>query len=176
MATISKRQAETLWSELREGFVNAEKKIQEIVAARAWEPLGYTSFAAAWAERMAGVRLATDVVKAAVVYALFDTLASTEDVAAALGVSAGVPPSTIERLKHQKDSGVPAELASTRTWGRTKATYPATRPIIIQSVPAETVREYEKLAAEAGSTLTTEAARAVHAHFETLRAAKREVA
>ncbi|MEA1796714.1 hypothetical protein [Rhodococcus qingshengii] len=106
--------AEQLWSDLRGHFANAQEIISEIIATKAWEPLGYSTFAEAWTDRMAGVPLATEVVRAHVVYALFDDGLSEEEAVQALGIGSRVGISAAKRLKEQHELGVPAALASTR--------------------------------------------------------------
>jgi hypothetical protein len=156
--------AEKLWSELRELFVNAEAKIKEIIETKAWEPLGYSSFAEAWNDRMAGVRLATDAARAYVVYALYDSGYTPDEVAQ---VVSGVSPSGARQIAASKAAGAPPEFA--RTWGKTINPEPETHPIIIRNIPTALFERYEELAAKHDSTLEKEAAKAVHAHFEALK-------
>ena len=85
---ISKKRAEALWDDLRSALELSEEKIAEIVKARAWEPLGYESFADCWADRLSGLNLAGEI-RAVVVYQMFDEGASVPEVAAAVhGVGA----------------------------------------------------------------------------------------
>ncbi|WP_072689345.1 hypothetical protein [Rhodococcus marinonascens] len=113
MKTLTATQAAAMWSDLRGHFVNAERKIIEIIEARAWEPLGFESFAEAWASKMAGVRLATDEVRAHVVYAMFDGGMDDEQINANLGVGSGVSDRQVKVLRRQRSNGVPVSLAST---------------------------------------------------------------
>ncbi|PZF83213.1 hypothetical protein [Jiangella anatolica] len=161
---MNKKQAEETWKELREHFVNAEALIKKIIDSKAWEPLGYASFAEAWNDRMAGVRLATDAARAYVVYALYDSGHTPDEVA---GVVAGVSLSGARQLATSKAAGTPPEFA--KTWGRTINPEPETHPIIIRNIPKALFERYEALAAKHDSTLEKEAARAVHAHFEALK-------
>lgn len=108
---MNKREAEKLWIELREGFVSLEQLIKKIIETKAWEPLGYSSFAAAWNDRMAGVPLATDAARALVVYALFDDL-GPEGRDAALTIP-GMGPTRVDTILEQRAQGVPSELVST---------------------------------------------------------------
>lgn len=111
---LTKAQASNMWTELRSHFVNAEEAIAAIIESKAWEPLGYSSFAAAWAERMDGVPLATDAARAHVVYALFDCGLTDQQALEATGIGSRVGPAAIKRLREQKESGVSADLATTR--------------------------------------------------------------
>lgn len=100
---MNKREAEKLWSELREGFVSLEQLIKKIIETKAWEPLGYNSFAAAWNDRMAGVPLATDAARALVVYALFDDLGpEARDTALTIP---GVGPSVVDAVEKARELG-----------------------------------------------------------------------
>lgn len=51
-----KAQATRSWDDLRSAFTRLDEALQHIIDARAWEPLGYDSFAEAWASEMRGVR------------------------------------------------------------------------------------------------------------------------
>lgn len=114
MSAITKAQAVSLWDDLRGHMVNAEACIAEIVATKAWEPLGYLSFADAWAARMQGVPLATDGMKAHVVYALIESGLDDAGVLGATGIGSRVGPASVEALRRQKSAGVPPDLATTR--------------------------------------------------------------
>lgn len=67
---LATRQAGDLWDSLRDNLVNAEATLAKIIETRAWEPLGYSNSLEAWNDRLKGVRLATDAMRAAVVYAM----------------------------------------------------------------------------------------------------------
>lgn len=83
MARISKKRAEALWDDLRSALELSEEKISEIVKARAWEPLGYESFADCWADKLSDLRLSSEL-RAVVVYQMFDEGASVPEVSAAV--------------------------------------------------------------------------------------------
>lgn len=68
---MKQKEAEALWVSLRSALVNAEAAIVEIIKTRAWEPLGYDTFAQAWNDRMRGVKLAA-ACNTHIVYALLD--------------------------------------------------------------------------------------------------------
>lgn len=111
---LSKTQALKMWANLRGHFVNAEKAITEIIAAKAWEPLGFASFAEAWADRLQGIPLATDSIRAHVVYAMVEAGLDDAAVLAATGIGSQVGPRSVAELRRQKAAGVPAGMASTR--------------------------------------------------------------
>lgn len=103
LRTVTAEQASALWADLRGSFINAEKRIVEIIELKAWEPLGFESFAEAWASKMHGIRLATEEVRAHVVYA--DVERNLLPAAAGLG-GAGFP---------APESGIPAPGAPNET-------------------------------------------------------------
>ena len=95
MAKISKKRAEALWGDLRSALELSEEKIAEIVKTRAWEPLGYESFADCWADKLSGLKLYGEI-RAVVVFQMFDDGASESAVREAV---AGVGPVESKRLK-----------------------------------------------------------------------------
>lgn len=111
---MTKSQALEMWANLRGHFVNAEKAIAVIIEAKAWEPLGFASFAEAWADRMQGVPLATDSIRAHVVYAMFEAGLDDAAVLSATGIGSQIGPRSVDALRRQKAAGVPAGMASTR--------------------------------------------------------------
>lgn len=107
----NKKQAQALWADLRSALTRADQAIAEIIATRAWEPLGYSSFAEAWASEMQGVRLAAEI-RAHVVYAMHDSGLDLAGIDSALGIGSGVGHSSIEKLLEDKALGIPPERAS----------------------------------------------------------------
>lgn len=101
--------ARSLWDRLKDAFAQTEKSIAELIAARAWEPLGYSTFTEAWKAEMKDVELASQL-RPHIVYQLFDEGMTPEEVSRNVK---GVGPDKAENLKRQKDSGVPAGNAST---------------------------------------------------------------
>lgn len=110
----TKKQADQLWSSLSSALVKAGDAIQKIVQARAWEPLGYSSFAEAWADRMSGVPLAAEM-RAHVVYQMFADGLDDDQVAEAVGAGSGVGPASIANFRRERSNGVPPDLARGRT-------------------------------------------------------------
>lgn len=106
---ISKKRAEALWQDLRSALEMSEQKIAEIVKTRAWEPLGYSSFAECWADRLGDLRLSGEI-RAAVVYAMFDDGADLREV---VGAVAGVGAVEAKKLKAAKTRGLSAKGAET---------------------------------------------------------------
>jgi hypothetical protein len=160
---MTKKQAEALWSELREAFANTERVIIQIIQAKAWEPLGYKSFADAWKSRMAGVRLATDLARVHVVYAMFNESIPDADLIEAVGVGDEV----LASLRSQFNNGVPADFAQYRVRAHLrKSPSPACR-IQIELSPDELV-SFRGVTDSLGLDLTAEATRVVRNHFKRL--------
>lgn len=111
--TGSERDADALWSELRNALANFDRVLKRIIETRAWEPLGYDTFAQAWADRMRGMRLGTASMAAQVVYALIESGLDQKGALEVLGPSSGVGPAKFELLARQHEAGVPAEVATT---------------------------------------------------------------
>ena len=107
-------QASTMWSSLRGHFVNAEKAIIEIIELKAWEPLGFDTFSEAWEVKMEGVQLTTELLRAHVVYAMFDDELTGEEINEILGLGSRISERGIAELERQKKLGVPPNLARTR--------------------------------------------------------------
>lgn len=106
---ISKKRAEALWQDLRSALEMSEQKIAEIVKTRAWEPLGYSSFAECWEDRLSDLRLSSEL-RAVVVFAMFDDGAGVSEACAAV---AGVGPDTAKKLKTAHRKGMSAKGATT---------------------------------------------------------------
>ncbi len=105
---LTKKQAEPLWNQLRGNLLAVEDGIRQIITARAWEPLGYDTFAACWADRLSDLKLAGEL-RAVVVYAMFDDGATDRDVALAVD---GVGVSTVTALRDAHRKGLDAGDAS----------------------------------------------------------------
>jgi hypothetical protein len=144
---LTKSQANAMWTDLRGHFVNAEKCVAEIIANKAWVPLGYPSFAAAWADRMQGVPLATDSVRAHVVYAMVEANLTDDEVLEATGIGSQVGPRSIEALRRQHDLGVPPDLATTRVRAHVRSAPSSPRFVRVALEPDE-YEEFRALAKE----------------------------
>ena len=112
MARISKKRAEALWDDLRSALELSEEKIAEIVKARAWEPLGYESFADCWADRLSGLKLAGEI-RAVVVYQMFDEGASVSEVVTAVSGVGAVEGGLLKSAHSKKMSSKDAAAFST---------------------------------------------------------------
>lgn len=144
---LTKAQALRMWTDLRGHFVNAETAIAEIIATKAWEPLGFASFAEAWADRMQGVPLATDSIRAHVVYAMFEVGLDDAAVLAATGIGSQVGPRSVAALRRQRSAGVPAGMASTRVRSHMRCK-PSQPHIVHVSLQPSEYESFRSLAAE----------------------------
>lgn len=164
MPRITERQkAEALWSSLRDAFANAEKIIVTICETKAWEPLGHASFAEAWTARLRGLRLTTDVMRAHVVYALFDSGLDVEEIIQATGVG----DRSVAALARQRASGVPAGLATTRVRAHDRALPSEARMLHVELSPGE-LETFKSIAASRGLDVQDEATKALRKHFRSL--------
>ena len=105
---ISKKKAEALWSDLRSALELTEEKIKEIIDTRAWEPLGYDTFAECWSDKLSDLKLYGEL-RAVVVYQMFDQGESEKTVREAVS---GVGPVESKRLKTAHDKGMSTASAS----------------------------------------------------------------
>ena len=174
MTTTEYEQAEALWADLRSALVNFEKALAAVIEARAWEPLGYDTFAQAWADRMRGTRLGTAASAATVVYALIDSGLSKDETLLTLGPSSGVGPERFDVLARQKESGVPPELATThvrsgRSVVREHEREAPSEPHVVRiALTPDEYRHYKAIAERRGLDLASEARSALVAHFARL--------
>lgn len=146
---MNKQQAETLWANLRSNLLAAEDNIRQIITTRAWEPLGYDTFAECWQERLSDVKLSKEL-RAVVVYAMFEDDASPADAARAV---AGTGVVEVRSLHSAWSQGMDAHDAAfvTRSKARPTAGAPRTVATMFQA------HEYEELraaAAEADASLS----------------------
>jgi hypothetical protein len=106
--------AEKVLDEIRSGLIGAQRGFIRFIEGRLWEPLGYESFEKCYIDRLSDITIASQLWPH-VVYELLGEGLSDEQVAMAV---AGVGPETAAILRGQKDSGVPAEKATTKGQGK----------------------------------------------------------
>ena len=152
--------AEKLWGALHDALANADAVIAEIIRTKAWEPLGYKTFAAAWQDRMSDVRLA-GAVKARVLYALYDEGVSPDEAALTM---AGVGPVEARLAHEQYEIGVPVGLV-TFVRGYTRKTPPATPRTLHVKLDPDVYEEYVRVAEEHERTLREEVRLALEEWF-----------
>jgi hypothetical protein len=148
--------AERLWERLQSNFLDAHKTIIEIIGARAWEPLGYDSFATAWQDQMKNITLASEI-RPHIVFQMIDEGLTADEIA---GIVKGVGPDAAEHLKRQKDNGVPADHATTK-----RSTRHSPYATVFLKIP----REWKAQALARGDKLDEIAYAAIEAWFDDLR-------
>jgi hypothetical protein len=158
MPTHDKTHATALWDALRHHFTNAADTIRTIIEDRAWEPLGYLSFAEAWGREMRDVVLAHEV-RAHVVYQLLEERVPVQDIPDMVG---GVGPAIAESLARQRSNGVPADCAVVREHLRRPASQANTLRI---KIGATMLYEYKRIARLQGDTVEEIAKEAIAARF-----------
>lgn len=161
---MSQKQALGLWQKLRQHFVNAAAVIEEIIERRAWEPLGYDSFAEAWNAQMGEVTLAVEV-RPHVVYQM---LTEGYDYDAIAEKVKGVGRDRVESLDRQRRNGVPAKDASMSVVREHLRNRPSSAAYIHVEVGPIALRRYRKIAERLGLTVEQIAAEAIAARFEEL--------
>jgi len=161
MSKMTKAKAQTLWGELRKHFANAENVIQQIVAEKAWEPLGYGSFAEAWVAEMSSLTLPSEV-RPHVVYQMLAEGWEPVDIASAVK---GVGPHIADALARQRRNGVPPNHAVVREHFRRPATPPSHIRI---NVGATMLNEYHRIALAVNQNVEDIALEAVRERFREL--------
>ena len=150
-----------MWGSLRDHFANAADAIMAIIEARAWEPLGYSSFSQAWNAEMRDVTLAQEI-RAHVVYQLLEESVPVRDVADMVG---GVGPTLAESFARQKNNGVPAGCAVVSEHLRRRPKQAGTLHV---RVGATMLHEYRRIAALQGDTVEEIAREAIRERFAQL--------
>jgi hypothetical protein len=158
---LTKLQANSMWDSLRQHFTNAADTIKKIIEARAWEPLGYTSFTQAWNAEMRDVTLAKET-RAHIVYQLLEERVPVADIADMVG---GVAPLLAESFARQKNNGVPADCAVVSEHLRRR---PKAADTIHVRVGATLFYEYRRVAALNGETVEDIAREAIRERFAQL--------
>lgn len=144
---LSRDRAAQMWENLRNALLLTEESIREIVRLRAWEPLGYDSFLSAWTDLMRDVPLASQCLKAAVIYAMFDQGAGDQEVALAVH-QAG--PRTVREMRRNHQLNVPPSLVRVKSFERRHPSPPQT---VKFALPASQYADLTTRAAEENVTL-----------------------
>lgn len=152
--TISKKKAETLWSDLRGNLLAAQDNISKIIATKAWEPLGYDTFTEAWTDRLGDLKLYGEL-RAVVVYAMFDEGATTADVTVSMS---GVGPATAKALKQAHGKGLDPKNVSASSKAadyRDQTAYNPDKPrTVFVRMNADDYARLEKQAYATGQTVS----------------------
>jgi hypothetical protein len=154
--------AERLWIKLQSNLLDAYKAVIEIIETEAWKPT-YDSFFDAWDDKMASISFAPQV-RTYVAYQMFNEGRTPDDVADAVK---GLTPDSAERLKEQKEHGVPPEHATT-TVRRHQRKRPGEAKYLHLRVPHETLLGWRRIARENRRSVDDIALEAVTAAFEAL--------
>src|SRR5258705_8968379 len=118
---ITKRAARKLTEQFRSGLINAERAMQEIIADKAWEPLGYGSFTAWWdGENFGDITLATEL-RPHVIYTMLDEGQSVDAIAETVK---GIGPELVKSVARQRRHGVPAGDVRVRRHDRGRPSAP----------------------------------------------------
>lgn len=163
MTRLTKNQAEALWTDLRDNFLDAEKNIKAIIATKAWEPLGYATFAEAWHSRLRDVTLAAEVRK----HVVYELLSENVGVGYVSELVKGITPKSADFLNRQRRNGVPADQASTvvREHDRKLPSKPDTIHI---KVGQTRLAEYQRIASSLPQSVEEIAQEAIAARFSEL--------
>lgn len=102
--------AEKLWKKAHSSLFNFQKVIIEIIDSKAWEPLGYGSFAAAWIDKMSDIKMTVEI-RPHVVYQMLSEGMASNEIAIVVG---DVAADSVDWLDQQRDHGVPPDKATTR--------------------------------------------------------------
>ena len=162
--SLSSKQALKLWGLLRQHFENAQRVIEEIIEQRAWEPLGYETFAEAWTATMSDIPVAR-AIRSHVVYQMFAEGFSVDEVVSSVN---GIGHRGAEALKRQRKNGVPPEFALVHEHVRARPS----RPSIIRVDVGDHYGEYRQIANRLDIPMDEIAAEAVHQRFAELRNAE----
>lgn len=147
---ISEAEARELWADLKNALASTEKAIQRIIETKAWEAMGYDSFAEAWAAEMHGSFLATEL-RAHVVYAMFAEGDTDEEVREALGPGSGVTIPLIRSIREQQIAGVPEGEVIVREHSRR---IKVGENLTLHFEDAEVLAAYHNRAAQHGTSLS----------------------
>lgn len=158
---LTAKQAAALWGKLRQHFINAAAVIEEIIERRAWEPMGYASFAEAYHAQLADVTLAVEV-RPHVVYQMLTEGYDYDAVASAVK---GIGRDRAESLDRQRRNGVPASDASMHVVKRHQRRNPSVAGTIHVQVGPIALKRYQKIAEKLDMTVEQIAAEAIADRF-----------
>lgn len=153
--------AEKLWAKLHASLLDVQTAIIEIIANKAWEPLGYNSFGECWAAKMDGISIAAEI-RPHVVYQMITEGMTDDEIADAVK---GVGPETVRRLAEQRAVGVPASNASV---AKLKGRTPPKHSTLFISVPSDLMLRWKRLAKANSVGVSEFAYAAVQLAFEEL--------
>lgn len=163
MRNLTKKQAETLHAEIRDGLLNIERKIAEFAQRRGHVALGYKTFAAYWMDRMSDVTLRQTEALHIVACVMYDEGATADDVALTVN---GITAKRAQAIREQKDLGVAPEKIRVREHDRNALRAPD--HVVHVPLPPGTYRRYKSVAKRAGVSLEEAAEMALRLYFAEL--------
>lgn len=169
---LTKRQAETLHREIRDGLLNIEKKIAEFAQRQGHIVLGYKTFAAYWADRMSDVSLRQVEALHIVACVMYDEGATPAEVSSTIK---GITTRRAEAVREQKNLGVaPKKIRVSPdkivVREHERRTLRAPDHVVHVTLPPSTYRKFKTVARRLGTTLEAEAEIALRLHFAELAA------
>lgn len=132
---LTKTEAERLINDIRQNILDLDRNVRAFIMGRGWEALGYETFAEAWEDRFADLKLSQMWTKAVATRALADEGLSATEIAVMLGGSARVTTNILSELL----AGVPVEAVS----GQVRST-PTIEVAEDETVVREHVRKKER--------------------------------
>jgi hypothetical protein len=150
--------AEKLWKQLHTNLLGTQKTIIEIIRARAWEPLGYETFAKAWIDQMSDISIRVELIPH-VIYALLDETVPVDEIAE---IVKGVGPETVANYALDRENGVPADQARGR---RKQRRGRSTSWTLFLHLGKERFTRWTQIAATTDRNLEDVAIDALDAHF-----------
>lgn len=137
-----------LFDRLRDNWLDLADTWEQIIAERAWEPLGYETFFEAWDDKLSDIPLSRFVN----VRAVYQMLAEGIDEDRIAMAVKGIGPETVRNIKRERENGVPPELAT----GRPPRQRPADKPIYVRPHGREKASPDSVIRVDVGPTMFIE--------------------
>lgn len=102
-----KDNADQLVQQLRQGLIATQDALEKIIQQQVWKDLGYDTFVELWEDRLGDIEV-TGVMRASVVYAMFNDGATEVEVATTVN---GVGAKTVASLKQAHVGGLTVKQA-----------------------------------------------------------------
>jgi hypothetical protein len=159
---MTQKRATELLASIRTSLANAEACIIELIKGRAWEVLGYETFTQMWNVEFKGIRLATELLRAHIIYAMFDEGASPGQVARQTAGRVGEQEA--EKYLQKYRNGTPPEVATTRVRAHDRVLPSEPKYVHIEVLPSE-LETWKGIAEARGLNFQVEAKKALAEHF-----------
>lgn len=161
---LTRKQALALWGKLRQHFIDAAKVMEDIIDQRAWEPLGYGSFADAYTAQMGDVTLAVEV-RPHVVYQMLTEGYDYDSIAEKVK---GIGRDRAESLDRQRRNGVPPRDASMTVVRQHRRKHPSAAGFVHVEVGPIALKRYRAIAERFDTTVEQIANEAIAQRFKEL--------